>query len=401
MSPNKEAWLWIVKARNVWPPNIKTILEYYKKAEEISPTYNIIYGDKATLFHALGDFDEAVRNYDLEIEAHNKRYAGNEIMIDQITERVTKQKKLALEKTELIQCDLADSKPRLNGNISIWNCSYICSHGVKDWSFNFGNYSFHHTMRNGKICLITPQKISPWESHLGFFYYNNLKYDPVQKIMVKNTSEKDSMDKLVEDIFQGKTNSMNEYAVFLKFIQNFGIITIAVITAILPDYLDPNALFFNSLLPETIANLQNKLKNHSTLDEKERKTIILKIKLIETMLNEFAHADIDYDHPYFKLKISGVINLKFHHKYFFQIRDRQFIPYQIRSHHILKLLKSFKEKILVSENGLVNLVKNTNTYEDFQILFENKILTRENKTYDDFKIKLDTNQVQKNSTIYS
>ena len=98
MSPNKEAWMWIEKARNVWPPNIETILEYYKKAEEISPTYNIIYGDKATLFHALGDVDGAVRNYDLEIEAHNKRYAGTKVMTGPKNEQIMKQKKLALKK---------------------------------------------------------------------------------------------------------------------------------------------------------------------------------------------------------------------------------------------------------------------------------------------------------------
>ena len=46
---------------------------------------------------------------------------------------------------------------------------------------------------------------------------------------------------------------------------------------------------------------------------------------------------------------------------------------------MLKLLNLIKEKILMKETGLVNLVKNTNTYEDFQILFEKKILIKDNQ----------------------
>ena len=381
MSPNKEAWMWIEKARNVWPPNIETILEYYKKAEEISPTYNIIYGDKATLFHALGDFDGAVRNYDLEIEAHNKRYAGTKVMTGPKNEQIMKQKKLALKKIELFQIDMVDSKPRLNGNISIWNCSYICSHGRNDWSFHFGNYNFHYIMRDEKTCLITPQKTYPWESHLGFFYYHSLKYDPVQKIMVTDSeskSELDGFEYFTKEIFPKQINSMKEYEIFFKFMQNIVIIMSAIMT-MLTDYLDPDVLFFNSSLPETIADKQNKLKNNSTLNEKERYTIGMKIKLIEHLLNAFLHLDIDYTHPNFKLKIPGVITINLSYKYFFKIHNQQLIPYNFRSPHMLKLLNLIKEKILMKETGLVNLVKNTNTYEDFQILFEKKILIKDNQ----------------------
>jgi len=73
-SRNKEAFEWIKKARELWPPDINKILECYKKAEEISPDYYLIYKDKARLFHGLERFDEAVANYDLEIKKQRERY---------------------------------------------------------------------------------------------------------------------------------------------------------------------------------------------------------------------------------------------------------------------------------------------------------------------------------------
>ena len=78
-SRNKEAFEWIKKARELWPPDINKILEYYKKAEEISPDYHIIFSDRARLFHGLERFDEAVANYDLEIKKQRERYKNTEM----------------------------------------------------------------------------------------------------------------------------------------------------------------------------------------------------------------------------------------------------------------------------------------------------------------------------------
>ena len=78
-SRNKEAFEWIKKARELWPPDINKILEYYKKAEEISPDYHIIFSDRARLFHGLERFEEAVANYDLEIKKQRERYKNTEM----------------------------------------------------------------------------------------------------------------------------------------------------------------------------------------------------------------------------------------------------------------------------------------------------------------------------------
>ena len=78
-SRNKEAFEWIKKARELWPPDINKILECYKKAEEVSPDYYLIYKDKARLFHGLERFDEAVANYDLEIKKQRERYKNTEM----------------------------------------------------------------------------------------------------------------------------------------------------------------------------------------------------------------------------------------------------------------------------------------------------------------------------------
>jgi hypothetical protein len=78
-SRNKEAFEWIKKARELWPPDINKILECYKKAEEISPDYYLIYKDKARLFHGLERFGEAVANYDLEIKKQRERYKNTEM----------------------------------------------------------------------------------------------------------------------------------------------------------------------------------------------------------------------------------------------------------------------------------------------------------------------------------
>jgi tetratricopeptide (TPR) repeat protein len=78
-SRNKEAFWWIQNARDLWPPDINKILEYYKKAEEISPDYHIIFSDRARLFHGLERFPEAVANYDLEIKKQRERYKNTEM----------------------------------------------------------------------------------------------------------------------------------------------------------------------------------------------------------------------------------------------------------------------------------------------------------------------------------
>ena len=77
MPSRREAFEWVNKARELWPPDINKILECYKKAEELRPDYHIIYSDKARLFHGLGRFPEAVENYDLEIQKRRYDYEIN------------------------------------------------------------------------------------------------------------------------------------------------------------------------------------------------------------------------------------------------------------------------------------------------------------------------------------
>ena len=77
MPSRREAFEWVNKARELWPPDINKILECYKKAEELRPDYHIIYKDKARLFHGLERFPEAVANYDLEIQKRRYDYEIN------------------------------------------------------------------------------------------------------------------------------------------------------------------------------------------------------------------------------------------------------------------------------------------------------------------------------------
>ena len=77
MPSRREAFEWVKKARELWPPDINKILEYYKKAEELRSDYHIIYKDKARLFHGLERFPEAVANYDLEIQKRRYDYEIN------------------------------------------------------------------------------------------------------------------------------------------------------------------------------------------------------------------------------------------------------------------------------------------------------------------------------------
>jgi|APSaa5957512535_1039671.scaffolds.fasta_scaffold16459_5 hypothetical protein len=67
VSEKQKSYEFIEKARNLWPPNIEKILEYYDEAESITSDNNhVIYSDKAILFHALGKFENAIKYYDLE-----------------------------------------------------------------------------------------------------------------------------------------------------------------------------------------------------------------------------------------------------------------------------------------------------------------------------------------------
>jgi len=59
------AWDYIHKAREVWPPDLEKILEYYEKAEKINPDYYLIYKDKARLFYMLKKYEKCIENYEL------------------------------------------------------------------------------------------------------------------------------------------------------------------------------------------------------------------------------------------------------------------------------------------------------------------------------------------------
>ena len=386
MSPNREAWIWIEKARSVWPPDIEKILEYYKKAEDISPNYNNIYGDKATLFHALGEFAEAVKNYDLEIDAHNKRYAGTNLS-GQIDQRVLKRKKQALDK--YLPFPVLDTnpepKPRLNNGNPIWNCSFICDHGLDEWRLSrrfksSPNYFYFRSAFFEHDFVLTPGYVYPWESHIGYLLHKNLINDPNQKRMIENVSDdRNPFVELATTIFdEKKLVSMSDWAKLFGFYVTMLQIS-SVVVFVLMDYFHNGQVFFDSIIEKDVVDMQNKLKDRSTLDEKEITTLTQKLKLLNIMVNSFSEMEIDYVHPYFKLKIPHVIKIGIHYTRFFIIKNQSVFPFRTRSLHIRELLNSLKERILKNEDGIVNLVKNTKTYEDFEILFEKKILVKENE----------------------
>ena len=60
-----EAMIWINKGRNFGPKNEQKALECYEKAEELKPSYYLIYKDRAKLFHMLKKFEKAAENYEL------------------------------------------------------------------------------------------------------------------------------------------------------------------------------------------------------------------------------------------------------------------------------------------------------------------------------------------------
>jgi len=83
VSEKKESFEWVQKARELWPPELETIMKFLHKAEMISSKNNhIVYGDKATLFHGLKKFDDAIKNYELhmnEIDEKNRQQFKNNI----------------------------------------------------------------------------------------------------------------------------------------------------------------------------------------------------------------------------------------------------------------------------------------------------------------------------------
>ena len=62
---SSEAMVWINKGRAYGPKNEQKALECYEKAEELKPSWYLIYKDRAKLFHMLKKFENAVENYDL------------------------------------------------------------------------------------------------------------------------------------------------------------------------------------------------------------------------------------------------------------------------------------------------------------------------------------------------
>ena len=68
-----KAWENIEKAREVWPPNILKMLEYYDKAIEERHDYALTYKDRARLFFVLGDMQKSEENYQLwrKVEEEN------------------------------------------------------------------------------------------------------------------------------------------------------------------------------------------------------------------------------------------------------------------------------------------------------------------------------------------
>ena len=62
---SNEVMVWINKGRKYGPKNEQKALECYEKAEELKPSWYLIYKDRAKLFHMLKKFENAVENYDL------------------------------------------------------------------------------------------------------------------------------------------------------------------------------------------------------------------------------------------------------------------------------------------------------------------------------------------------
>jgi hypothetical protein len=75
VSERKASWELIQKARDLWPPKLETIIEFLTNAERISSKNNhIIYSDKATLFHGLEKFDEAIKYWELYMEYQDEKF---------------------------------------------------------------------------------------------------------------------------------------------------------------------------------------------------------------------------------------------------------------------------------------------------------------------------------------
>ena len=62
---SNEVMVWINKGRKYGPKNEQKALECYEKAEELKPSWYLIYKDRAKLFHMVKKFEKAVENYDL------------------------------------------------------------------------------------------------------------------------------------------------------------------------------------------------------------------------------------------------------------------------------------------------------------------------------------------------
>lgn len=82
VSEKAKSYEWVQKARDLWPPELETIIKFLHNAEMISSKNNhIIYGDKATLFHGLKKFDDAIKNYEFHMnnidEKHHPQFKTN------------------------------------------------------------------------------------------------------------------------------------------------------------------------------------------------------------------------------------------------------------------------------------------------------------------------------------
>ncbi len=56
---SNEVMVWINKGRKYGPKNEQKALECYEKAEELKPSWYLIYKDRAKLFHMLKKFENA------------------------------------------------------------------------------------------------------------------------------------------------------------------------------------------------------------------------------------------------------------------------------------------------------------------------------------------------------
>ena len=87
-----KAWENIEKAREVWPPNILKMLEYYDKAIEERHDYALTYKDRARLFFVLGDMQKSEENYQLwrKVEEENgQRGNSDKKLIKMVDDSIT------------------------------------------------------------------------------------------------------------------------------------------------------------------------------------------------------------------------------------------------------------------------------------------------------------------------